>query len=348
MTVAYSPAKAGWHTDRIDALRQGKPIVPVHVQLIISDLCNQNCHFCAYRMDGGFSTEQFALNGAKNPNRKIPTAKCKEIIDDCAAAGVKAIQFTGGGEPTVHPDCAEIIAHAQDRGLDTALVTNGTRLPPVEVLNRLSWVRLSLDAGTPATYERVRQSKLWPKAMDGLKALGSLDGPLTGVGFVITRENWREIGLASVIAKDSGVSNIRLAAMFSEEGSGHYAGLTHEIERLIQTAKANCDGEGFEVVDMFSHRLGDLDQGQPEDSFCGYQQFTVYIGGDQKVYRCCTTSYTKHGEIGDLSGMRFRDWLGGDHYAGFDARSCHHCQFNQQNRAINYLLSPEQQHVNFV
>ena len=43
-----------------------------------------------------------------NPNRKIPYEKCLEILDDCAEMGVKAIQITGGGEPSVHPDHTKI------------------------------------------------------------------------------------------------------------------------------------------------------------------------------------------------------------------------------------------------
>ena len=109
----FSSLKAAWHTDRIAQLRAGQDIVPAHVQIIISDLCNQNCHFCAYRMDGGFSTTNFADDhGNRNPVRFIPAAKAKEILDDCAALGVGAIEFTGGGEPTVHKDCFEIIAYA--------------------------------------------------------------------------------------------------------------------------------------------------------------------------------------------------------------------------------------------
>src|SRR6185436_9951432 len=83
-------------------------------------------HNCAYRSSNGFSIEQFAgVNGEKNPNRKITTAKAIEILDDCGSLGVKAIQFTGGGEPTVHPDHLLIFEYAQNMGLETSLVTNG-------------------------------------------------------------------------------------------------------------------------------------------------------------------------------------------------------------------------------
>jgi hypothetical protein len=42
--------------------------------------------------------------------------------------GVKAVQITGGGEPTAHPRHADIFRAVLDRGLDLALVTNGVLL----------------------------------------------------------------------------------------------------------------------------------------------------------------------------------------------------------------------------
>ena len=110
----YSPLKVLHHRDRIDKIKSGVQIVPTQVQLIISDLCNQDCSFCAYRMSGYTSNQLFAgdselaKNGTNNPKRMIETSKVFEILDDCQEMGVGAIQVTGGGEPTVHPDHIDI------------------------------------------------------------------------------------------------------------------------------------------------------------------------------------------------------------------------------------------------
>jgi MoaA/NifB/PqqE/SkfB family radical SAM enzyme len=338
----FSALKAAWHIDRIAQLRDGKDIVPAHVQLILSDLCNQNCHFCAYRMDGGFTSKYFG----GNPNRMIPTEKAKEILDDCAELGVKAVEFTGGGEPTVHPNCMEIIAHAQERGLQTGLVTNGVRLKPHPALERLTWLRVSLDAGTMETYERVRESKAWPRVLRNLEMIGKLKGPYVGVGFVVTRENWNELYRACLIAKNCGIAYVRVSAMFSEGGADYYAGLEEGIDAQRAEAKS-LEDETFKVVDFFDDRINDLKRAAPDYSFCGYQQFVTYIGGDQKVYTCCTNAYTPHGEIGDLREQRFSEWFAKTRRYEFDARGCHHCQYHAVNKTVNYMLS-KPAHVDFV
>jgi MoaA/NifB/PqqE/SkfB family radical SAM enzyme len=347
MDNRFSAEKALWHIDKIAQLRQGKDIIPTHVQIILSDLCNQNCHFCAYRMDGGFSTEGFAdADGNKNPVRFIPTEKAKEILTDCARLGAQAIEFTGGGEPTVHKDCYEIIDFAQSLGLETGLVTNGVRLKPHSCIENLTWLRISVDAGTPETYEMVRESKAWPTVMKNLKYAGSLTKPYVGLGYVITRENYLEIYDGCHIAREAGIPYVRLSAMFSEYGADYYEGIDHEVRRQIEKAKA-LERDNFKVVNFFENRVHDLEMGKPDYQFCGEQQFVLYIGGDQKVYTCCTNAYTKHGEIGDLKSQSFASWLKSTRRYDFDARSCHHCQFNDKNKIINWALS-KPAHVNFV
>jgi len=361
--LAYSNFKAAWHLDDIRSMRNGEQIVPHQVQLIISDLCNHDCSFCAYRR--GVSSEEFGEDTGKgftmNPNRKIPTVKCMEILKDCATLGVRAIQFTGGGEPTVHPDHLTIFGIAQQFGMQTSLVTNGYLLRDGwrDILPKMAWIRVSVDAGTPETYAKIR--KVPPDAMsrvlsnmrsisDCLYEHGS--SCLFGAGFVVTPENWHEIVAGVKAIKETGVSYVRLSAAFSKDGSGPYKDRYEEIRHDIGRARAAFEDENFRVVDLFGERVSDLDQGAPDYEFCGYQQFNCYIGGNLRVYRCCTTSYTHHGEVGDLRDKTFADWFHSaakrQAYSDFDARTCNLCQFNVKNRVIRYLTDKKPLHVDFV
>lgn len=361
MKAAYSHLKSAWHLKQITQMRNGFQIVPKQVHFIISDLCNQDCHFCAYRSSTGFTNEQFGEDMGKgftmNPNRMIDMMKAIEILDDCFRLGVKAIQFTGGGEPTVHPDHMGIFAYAQGLGLQTSLVTNGTRLLDgwEGVLSKMAWIRVSVDAGTPETYSKVRRCppEQYEKTLSNIRRIvaNAPESCLVGAGYVVTRENYKEIFEGCLNLKHAGVPYVRLCAMFSTDGPGYYEGIYEAIKERIQRAKS-LEGDHFKVIDLFGDRISDLSQHSPDYSFCGYQQFVTYIGANLRVYRCCTTSYTKHGEVGDLSDKRFSEWFNSDRkdgqYAEFDARTCEVCQFNGQNRVINYLLEDEPLHVDFV
>lgn len=347
MDSPYNSLKVAWHLDR-------SGLLPIHLQLVISDLCNQNCSFCSYRMEGGFSSQNFGEDTGKgftmNPNRKIPKEKCFEILDDCKRIGIRAVQFTGGGEPTVHPSHNEIFKHAQEIGLQTALVSNGTSLPEFDVLRNFDWIRISLDAGKEETYQRIRDSNLWHRVMSNLHRLASIEGPYIGVGFVVTKDNWGELPYAAKLVKDLGIPYMRVSAVFSPEEDSYYNSFRSNVAKQITLAKMYEDDE-FKIVDLFEKRLEDLNLGQPKNSLCGYQRLTIYIGGDQNIYRCCTTSYTDQGLIGSLKDQRFIDWWETEAdgmYDNFDAKTCHHCQFNAQNETIAYITEDSPMHVDFV
>jgi MoaA/NifB/PqqE/SkfB family radical SAM enzyme len=350
----YSALKAAWHTRDIEMLRAGKGIVPHQVYLVISDLCNQDCSFCTYRSSQGWGSEGFGEDTGKgftmNPNRKIPKEKCFELIDDFAEIGVKAIQFTGGGEPSVHPDFEEIVSHALNNGLQVGLVTNATRLLSSRTLERLSWVRVSIDAGNRRTYETTRRSKLWDKVLANVVTLARTSGPTVGANFVTTRENYTELLQFCVLAKTLGVRYVKIAANLTIDGLAYYDGILDAIMGSMAEVKSLADAN-FSIVNVFERRLEDLRIGRPTNAFCGQQRFTCYIGGNLRVYRCCNTAYTKHGEVGDLKDKSFKDWLlteAPTHFDFFDARTCTHCQFHEKNEAIAYLVQAKPAHVEFV
>jgi MoaA/NifB/PqqE/SkfB family radical SAM enzyme len=340
----YSQHKPLYHGDRMDSLRAGISPPPVHVQLILSDLCNQDCHFCAYRMSGGLSTELFGTEKTHNPNRKIPTDKAVEILDDCAAMGVKAVQFTGGGEPTVHAQHLEIIHHAQRLGLKTALVTNGVKLDVTHPsIQALDWLRISVDAGHCDTYCRIRRvtPAHWDRVWANIADLRDFEGNF-GVGFVVTNENYEEIPVAAIRCAEAGVPYMRIGAVFSAEGMRFYDSF-NDIAEYIDVAKG-FETDDFKIVDLFGRRMGDLENHNPDFEFCAYQYFTLYIGADLNVYRCCNTAYTTPGKLVSLKNQRFKDAALGR--APFDARTCRYCQFLGQNRAINAALT-EPEDVDF-
>jgi MoaA/NifB/PqqE/SkfB family radical SAM enzyme len=362
----YSPFKAAWHLDRIEALRRGEHVAPVHVHFVPSDLCNQDCGWCAYRWSDYSSNQHFNdEKGNHNPNRRIPTAKALEMIADFAAMDVKAIEFTGGGEPTVHPDIDQLVAASIDRGLAAAMVSNGVlvrRKLPAELAQRLAWWRISVDAATPATYALTRRSPEahFAQARETIEWLAKLkgadgSGPTLGMGFAVTRDNYKEIIEGARLAREWGADNVRFSALFNPEGPAYYDGIYEEARDACKAAVAEFHkpAAGFRVFARFGEKMDDLFLGNPDYQFCGYERLVTYVGGDQNIYRCCVYSYNDHGLLGSVADKSFRDlWFSAEVRAKletFDARSCQRCQFNDRNRFIGYLVkSDPPRHSEFV
>ena len=360
----YSPLKILHHPGRLKMLRCGLQPTPAHVQIILSDLCNQSCQWCSYRVEGNPNNAMFPdpVTGSINPKRMLHYDKVLEILDDCVELGVAAIQLTGGGEPTVHPRFLDVLHQVAIRDLDLALVTNGVRLTEniIWALMKAKWVRVSVDAATAATYGPMRSTppEHFAKVCEHVKALAlakEVSGSALelGVGFVVSKENWREILAGTALARSLEADNIRLSAAFMPDDETYHADHFEAAADLCRQAVAEHDGQGgFRVYNRFGERLEDLRQHHPEYSFCGYQHFTTYIGGDLNVYRCCTLAYNPRGLIGNLEHQRFRDlWRSEAKTAAFkdfDARGCPRCQFNGINRTINYALDSHAPSVTFV
>lgn len=358
----YSPLKIFHHVDRLEQLKQGKQIIPTQLQLIISDLCNHDCNFCAYRWSGYTSNVLFTKDaelasfGHNNPKRWIPRSKVFEILDDCVEMGIPSVQFTGGGEPTVHPNFGEVYSTAQSLGLQTALVTNGARLNRfVEMAGKSSWVRVSIDAGYSDTYASMRNisesnfQTVWNNIEELVET--KKKDCILGIGFVVTNENWKGIIRCTKIARDAGCDNIRLSAVFQPEGEAYFDLFYKEAALLCKEAK-DLETKDFKVFNLFGDRLQDLHQRSPKYSFCGYQQFNTYIGGDLNVYRCCGYAYNPRGLIGSLKEQSFKElWFSEEKqkdFQSFNAKDCEICQFNNKNETILYALHPNPAHINFV
>lgn len=364
MSDAYSPHKAVRHLDIIQAVRAGAPARPAHVQIVISDLCNHACDFCAYRDPdytssqlfyqirpgkGGLRKDAVHTERDYNPRRMIPWPKVVEILDDCRDMGVSGVQFTGGGEPTVHPQWANAIDYAVANKLQVGLVTNGVVIgksqTAIDVASQCAWVRVSIDAGTAATHSAVRHvpESHWDAAWNAVKGLSGRT--VIGVGFVVTPGNWREIYEAARLAKEHGASNIRIGAQFSAKEEALFAGFHQEAAELARKAEALSD-DLFKVVNRFSEKLSDLRDKSPDYDRCSIQSFTTYIGADLSLYRCCVYAYNDHGKYGSIDGRRFKDvWLEqsrADEMAGLCAKSCQRCQFHGINRFLNYATSSDE------
>lgn len=294
-----------------------------------------NCAFCAFRSG---EREWFGEGGTMNPNRRLAFDKVLEVLDDCAELGVKGIELTGGGEPTIHPQFAQVVERINALGFKWGIVTNGVRM---QDLSTASWARVSLDAGTPETYSKLRRVE--PEMFE--KALATIKRWRPGVSFVVTDLNWREIYDAAVLVKSLGASNVRIRAYYSDAGVAVYDGFAGEALELARRAEGLADS-GFEVHNQVERDLTVIKKSH-EGARCYYQNFTTWIAPDLNVYRCCLTSYTEKGRIGSIRNRRFADlWReSAVRFGEFDARACIDCRYGDINKAVAEVFEPDPSEV---
>lgn len=137
---------------------------PIHIELGITSRCNQRCVFCAldFLKNRGTDIDKDvminALEDMAKPKIKYSLSAQNKNESGIYEDNVKSVMFGGEGEPTLHPNFTLFVEKAKEFGLDTALTTNGVlfdKEKQKKCLPNLSWVKFSVDAGTPETYSKV-------------------------------------------------------------------------------------------------------------------------------------------------------------------------------------------------
>ena len=131
--IASTTARLLIHLDRLKELKESHRLRPITIHLAPTNKCNLNCEWCSVRN--------------RDKALELPLPEIKDIIHMYYRLGIKSVEITGGGEPTIHPDLEEIIYFAKQLKLDVGLITNGLHLNAIEdeALKLLTWLRISLS-----------------------------------------------------------------------------------------------------------------------------------------------------------------------------------------------------------
>lgn len=150
------------------------------VEIHLTDVCDLKCDYCSYR------------SGSNTERNTLPYSTLDKIIE----LSPKAIVLAGGGEPVLYKDNNDDIhtvidkIHASD--IAVGLITNGGRAVSPDILNKLSWLRVSLDAIGDAPFFALKKGK-FSKRLAFLKKAMKSNCQHIGIGFLYNDDNIREI-----------------------------------------------------------------------------------------------------------------------------------------------------------
>jgi wyosine [tRNA(Phe)-imidazoG37] synthetase (radical SAM superfamily) len=71
---------------------------------------------------------------------------------------VKAVYFSGGGEPTMYPNITKYIETLYDNGIEVALLTNGSTLEKagiVDIANMFNYIAVSVPSVTRENFDYI-------------------------------------------------------------------------------------------------------------------------------------------------------------------------------------------------
>lgn len=271
---------------------------PVLIEVDPSNACNHACNFClsSYIHFAKYKgTETFSR--AIMP-RDMLMGLCKDFVD----MGVKAVNWTGGGEPTLNKHLKEAIEYCGSNGVKMGMFTNGTLFDKHDLfetlVHNMTWVRISVDAGTKETYNSVRKARGkqdWDKMVSNLAKLIEVNQKYgnkidIGVGFVISPETYHEIvDYAKFFSKfDLAYCQFKPEVVIREDG-GEQRDLefwTQKVNPLLEEAKTIL-GDKFHLNGYkFEDLSNDREKYGRNYKKCLGSQISPCVGADGHIYVC--------------------------------------------------------------
>lgn len=270
----YNKLKLLCHEDKVKSItevgqhiRRYDNLPPISVEFHLTNNCNLACPWCTDRSLHG--------NGAC-----LTLEKSMELLRYFGKTGT-GVTLEGGGEPTVHPKFQEIVAYGYENEVDMGLITNGT-VDIGKSINKLKWVRVSLDAGTKEEYTREKGRDLFDRVLGNLKKYAEIRDTkhcFLGIGYVLTKRNMGHIQEIVKVLDDLNVDYIYLRPV--EEA----ADIMPERNKLYDLRKELLDLTGNRRI-KFNLLINDRLEYNNANLPCICHSLTSIIHADGDV-ACC-------------------------------------------------------------
>ncbi len=345
-----------------------KKLYPLYVEISPVGGCNHRCTFCALDFVG-YKPGFLKLNALA------------ETLKDMSFGGVKSIMYAGEGEPCLHPHLAEIIVTTKSFVIDVGLTTNGVLMNSKlleKSLSRISWIKVSIDAGEKETYLKIHRPKNpndWEKVFENLKIAVELkrenryecrigaqmlllpesaDGkgefiPGNFDEVTILAKKLKEIGVDYFVVKPYSHQPLSKTESYRDFDYNEYPALWFQVDKLRKIAT-----EKFEII----FRSGAMERYSQERDydFCGAVPFSwAYIMADGSVYSCSIYLLDKRFYLGNINEQSFQKIWEGDarkkqweEMKKFNPKDCRkNCRMDEVNRYL-WEISHPPYNANFI
>jgi len=341
------------HLDTVVGLQKSPTlVVPITLELHLTNRCSHNCLFCMYKKE---------VRESKICNAELSFEEASSIINDCYTMGVKAITYSGGGEPTLHPFFCSLSSAGKMMGLNQGLITNGSQLGNSAIrqciLNNFDWVRISIDAGSDDIYKQMHGKNCsFSSIIKNLKLLVKENNNRTkiGISFLLTSLNYCDMIKLYNIVSEIGVDYLQIKPMIMSEKDkikyNNYISedIIKELEYLLNESK-NGKTKLYILFDQFKNIIGSE---HCFDKCFGHPLYPV-IAATGEIFVCCMHLYNKNKCYGQIKDNSFKDiWISENRYkigSNINIKECPSlCRIGKTNSVLHELNKVTNVDINFL
>ncbi|MBA4348511.1 MAG: hypothetical protein C0415_00775 [Thermodesulfovibrio sp.] len=340
-----------FHSDHLYQYLTNGDTFPIHIEINLTNVCNQRCPWCI--------NENVKANGRKPEYLNIK--RLSMFLANFQSLGGKTITWSGGGEPTCHPEFTEAVEECAKFGLEQALITNGAfdeNLVPV-ISNHMRWIRVSLDAINPEEYKRNKGTEIDVVIDRIIKLVSTRNSRVTPiVGINVNMGEWNFFDIKNIVLKSEelGVNYVQFRpilgrpyvdAIYGEQLTPNFIKTVLPELQLLSQKEKSC--KVIVSKDKFKDLL-EPNYGRNYGS-CRYHRFFCVLNANGDLSVCMFHLYDKRFVFGNIYNETFEAiWKGEQRKrvvkfcedGGLNLATCQVCcKGHEINKFLTYLDSED-------
>jgi len=301
------------------AIQQGK-MSPVMIHVAPTNVCNQNCVHCCFSEREKRISLDFAL--------------LKRAIDQSHNLGVRAVEWTGGGEPTLYPYINEATEHVAKKSMKLGMNTNALSIDRIKDKNwkKFQWVRVALnvfDSNDEARIKRFEENVKYLKLKTRVSAC-----------YIVPRE----IGCKNLARVIKFTNKHKILSRLAPDCIQTKEAIEKQIVQIKGELKKYGDIKYISLSD-FNVYLFDR-----EDNVCLMHMWKPFLYTDGYVYACPSSELAIENKR--TMQLKFRvchaSQIENYYKNNFEVfhHACSYCKYAKQNQIL-YSLLKEVDHKEF-
>lgn len=348
--------KLYWHLDRVKEWQERRITPSIYIEISPVAFCNHRCIFCG-------------IDFAMHKKIQLETEIFCERLKEMRSLGIRSIMFAGEGEPLLHKDFSKFVRIAKGSNIDVSLTTNGSignyELWK-EILPHLTWIRFSVDAGSPKTYAKIHNvpepsfEKTIESIRESIKVKKDYNLDIAvGIQFLIIGENLNDIENALKLFSHLGVDYLSLKPysmhpqMINKKDIIYTRETMQYIEDIVNKYKEKAEMD----INFRKDAMGKYMHRKKKFSHCRALPFWGYISSNGDFYTCSVFIGDERFKVGNIYNEDMQSIMFGKlrrnsiRYGEKELNIESECRLNCRMARVNEFLEfleTRPRHINFI